>query len=57
LLEIAPAKKKFSKYAHSLDRIFKANSLEFLQQNIKNPGIKILQAFESITNGKGHNKK
>lgn len=37
LLDILPPQVKYSKYAGSLDRIFKNNSLEVLQYNLKNP--------------------
>ncbi len=36
-MDISPPTVKYSKYAQSLDRLFKNNSLEVLQQNIKNP--------------------
>ncbi len=36
-MDITPIHKKFSKYAYSLDKVFKNQSLESFQQNILNP--------------------
>jgi hypothetical protein len=49
LFEISPPDTKFSKYAQSLDRIFKSNSLENLQQNLRSPKqVKVFHFFESF---------
>jgi hypothetical protein len=49
LFEISPPDTKFSKYAHSLDRIFKSNSLENLQQNLRSPKqIQVYHYFQSF---------
>lgn len=37
MFDIKPIQNKYSKYAHSLDKIFKNHSLEAFQHSLKNP--------------------
>ena len=49
LFEVAPPQIKFSKYAVSLDRIFKAYSLESFRYNLRNPKtFRVKETFEDV---------
>lgn len=53
LVDIDPIKIKYSKYAHSLDKIFKNQSLEAFQYNMKHPKTYTTKEFESNGNALG----
>ena len=53
-MDINPIQIKYSKYAHSLDKLFKNQSLESFQYNSKNP--KKYQTKEFDTNQNDENQ-
>ena len=55
VIDIDPIQIKYSKYAHSLDKIFKNQCLESFKFNMKHPKKYTAKEFEPNYNGKGEN--
>jgi len=53
VIDIDPIQIKYSKYAHSLDKIFKNQSLETFKFNMKHPKKYTTKEFDPNSNGLG----